>query len=247
MVHPHHPLVSLIAMGSPPPTPSISVACETGKFILVLWSIALGLVGIHLALNLFHYEVYELPWLMRQIFDVDEEDSFPTWFSGFLLLLTSVTCGLNARRESQLAGDNAASWTALGLGFLLLSIDEIAGMHETFNSMDLPFSWTVPGAIAATFAGGLLLPFLLRLPRKIAVRFVLGGVIYLGGALGVEVLTDPYLENDELNTLAYNLWTALEEFMEMGGVILFLEGARRTLIGSTEKTPGALQVNLKLR
>ena len=55
-------------------------------------------------------------------------------------------------------------------------------------------------------------------------RFVLAGGVYLGGALGVEVLTDPYLENDELNTLPYNLWTALEEAMEMGGVLIFLSG-----------------------
>ena len=38
----------------------------------------------------------------------------------------------------------------------------------------------------------------------------------------MEVLTDPYLENDELNTLPYNLWTAVEEAMEMAGVLIFL-------------------------
>ena len=53
---------------------------------------------------------------------------------------------------------------------------------------------------------------------------MLAGAVYLGGALGVEVLTDPYLENDELNTLAYNLWTALEESMEIAGMLIFLGG-----------------------
>lgn len=233
-------------MGIHAPETSISLEWPTYRFLLVLWSIAVGLVGIHVALNLFHYQVFDLPWLLRQIFDVDEEDSFPTWFSAFLLLLTSVVSAANAKRESQQRGPNAVSWTALGIGFLLLSIDEIAGMHETLNSLDLPFSWTVPGAIAAAFAGGVFLPFLLRLPRGIAIRFVVGGVVYLGGALGVEVLTDPYLENDELNTLAYNLWTAVEEFMEMGGVLIFLEGARRTLLGLGSK-PAGLQVKMNLR
>jgi hypothetical protein len=233
-------------MGSPGSVPPVTVDLQTRQFLIVLWSVAFGLVSIHVALNLFHYLLHELPWLARQIFDVDEEDSFPTWFSAFILLLTSVTNGLMARRDSQAGGGNAAPWTALGIGFLLLSIDEIAGMHETLNSMDLPFSWTVPGAILAAFAGGVFLPFLLRLPRAIAIRFAVGGAIYLGGALGVEVLTDPYLENDALNTLAYNMWTALEESMEMGGVLIYLEGARRMLLANTKSTTGLL-VSLKLR
>lgn len=224
----------------------ISFGWNTRQFLLVLWACTLGLVGIHLVLNLFHYLIYDLPWLLRQIFDVDEEDSFPTWFSSFILLLTAVTCGLNARRESTSNEANAASWTALGIGFLLLSIDEIAGMHETLNSMDLPFPWTVPGAILAAFAGGLFLPFLLRLPRRVALRFVLGGVIFLGGALGVETLTEPYLENDELNTLPYNLWTALEEFMEMAGVLVFLEGARQLLTGGRQQGDVPTRVTLDL-
>jgi hypothetical protein len=99
-------------------------------------------------------------------------------------------------------------------------------MHETVNSLDLigDMSWTVPGAIVAGAAGLYFIPFLLKIPRPLAMRFVLAGGVYLGGALGVEVLTDPYLENDELNTLPYNLWTALEEAKEMGGVLIFLGG-----------------------
>ena len=117
-------------------------------------------------------------------------------------------------------------WYLLSVGSLLLSIDEIAGIHETLNSIDMmgDMSWTIPGAIVAGLAGFYFVPFLLKLPRPLAIRFVLAGAVYLGGALGVEVLTDPYLENDELNTLAYNLWTALEESMEIAGVLIFLGG-----------------------
>jgi hypothetical protein len=209
------------------------------------WSLAGGLVGIHVVLNLIHYQVIELPWLLRQIFDVDEEDSFPTWFSAFLLLLTSVTCVLQSRRDCREGGQLAGQWMALGVGFLLLSIDEIAGMHETLNSA-VSFSWTIPGAIVAAFAGGYFVPFLMKLPRALAARFVLSGAIYLGGALGVEVLTDPYLENDELNTLAYNLWTAVEEFMEMAGVLIFLEGVRRVLTApNAQGIPPRLELTLR--
>jgi len=101
-------------------------------------------------------------------------------------------------------------------------------------------SWTVPGGIIAGATGLYFVPFLLKIPRPLAIRFVLAGAVYLGGALGVEVLTDPYLENDELNTLPYNLWTAVEEAMEMGGVLLFLGG----LFPRLRKEAADLQIQL---
>ena len=66
------------------------------------------------------------------------------------------------------------------------------------------------------------LPFLWALPARTRWLFILSGAIYIGGAVGVEWATIWYEENDQLNTLAYNLWNAVEESMEMTGVILFI-------------------------
>ncbi len=46
--------------------------------------------------------------------------------------------------------------------------------------------------------------------------------MYIGAAVGVELSTDWYAEEDLLNTLAYNLWNALEEGLEMAAVVLFM-------------------------
>ena len=132
----------------------------------MLWGVAVGLVAIHVILNLVHYLYTDLPWLARQIFDVDEEDSFPTWFSAMLLLLTSVSLWVNARTLQSSDSSLVERWYLLSVGFLLLSIDEIAGMHETLNSIDMmgDMSWTIPGAIVAGLAGLYFVPFLLNLP-----------------------------------------------------------------------------------
>ncbi|MFZ9681638.1 MAG: hypothetical protein ACO3DQ_00310 [Cephaloticoccus sp.] len=37
------------------------------------------------------------------------------------------------------------------------------------------------------------------------------------------------MENDQLNTLAYNLWTGVEEGMEMAGVLVFLSALLRLM------------------
>jgi hypothetical protein len=197
---------------------SISIS----KFVGVLWIIVGSMLGIHVLLNLIHYQVHDLPWLARQIFDVDEEDSFPTWYSASALLLTSLILWINARAHRNLGSSLRWHWYGLSIGFLVLSVDEIAGMHETLNSL-IDVSWAIPGGVLALFIGGVYLRFLSKIDRKTAIQFVLGGALFIGGAVGVELGTEPYLENDELNTLAYNLWTAVEEGMEMGGGLIFLK------------------------
>ena len=47
-----------------------------------------------------------------------------------------------------------------------------------------------------------------------------------GGAVGVEHFTD-----SDLNSLHYNMWTALEEGMEMTGVIVFMYAGSTTCAG----------------
>ncbi len=200
------------------------------------------LVGIHIALNIIHYQLHELPWLIRQIFDVDEEDSFPTWYSASALLLTSGCLWVKARSSGRKQDSLVWHWYGLAIGFLLLSVDEIAGVHETFNSV-IEISWAIPGGILALFLAGVYLMFLLQIERRLAVQFILGGALFVGGAVGVELLTEPYLENDELNTLPYNLWTAVEEGMEMGGVLVFL----RALLYSMKGDASATEVQITLK
>lgn len=191
-----------------------------------LWGCVAFLIGVHTVLTILHYEVVEIPWYVRQIFDVDEEDSFPTWYSASALLLTAVVLWVQTQRVRRLSQPLRWHWFGLSAGFLFLSVDEIAGMHETLNSIT-EISWAVPGAVVAAMVGGVYLMFLLQIERRTAIHFVIGGAVFLGGAVGVELYTEPYLANDQLNTLAYNLWTAVEEGMEMAGVLIFLQALLR--------------------
>lgn len=207
-------------------SPQLQLTISIQQLMKVLWITVGALIGVHVSLMCLHYRVFEVPWYLRQIFDVDEEDSFPTWYSAFALLLTAAVLGVNARRLKGTA--HRWHWLGLAVGFVLLSIDEIAGVHETINSLTKE-SWAVPGMILVALIAGAYLPFLARLDRRTAIQFVIGGAVFVGGAIGVEYYTEPYLKNDELNTLAYNLWTALEEGMEMSGVLIFLQALLRSM------------------
>ena len=194
---------------------------STGSLVRYLTCTVVGLLAIHCALQLWHYQWNELPWSLRQIFDVDEEDSIPTWYSTSALLLTSVLLLLISQRKRAEQDPWVRYWYGLSLTFAALSLDEIAGFHETLNSM-IDYSWAIPGGIMAATFGLLYLRFLWHLPAQIRWLFVVSGCIFLGGAVGVELYTDWYDDENLLNTLAYNLWTAVEEGMEMGGVVLFI-------------------------
>ncbi|MFT4590663.1 MAG: hypothetical protein ACI8QF_004795 [Limisphaerales bacterium] len=84
-----------------------------------------------------HFEVSELLWLLRWIFDVDEEESVPTWYSARALLLTFSMLWINARAGCRAVGK--LHWRRYGLagGFLLFSVDEIAGVHGPLRTEPL--------------------------------------------------------------------------------------------------------------
>ena len=197
------------------------VSFSSESFIKGSALLCLALLVIHCVLTIVHYRLLELPWLLRELFDVDEEESIPTWFSSSMLLITSLNLFLIAHVARLEKERDAPYWWGLGAGFLFMSVDEIAGFHETLNSVT-EFSWALPGLIVAAIIGGAYLGFLTRLPGAFAVKFMVAGSVFVGGAVGVELATEPYLYNDALDTLAYNLWTPVEEGMEMGSVIFFL-------------------------
>ena len=180
---------------------------------------ALILLACHGALTIYHYRIEELPWLLRQLFDVDEEDALPTWFSTILLLIVSAILWYCAQLERAGADRWAVYWYVLSVGFLLMSIDEVAGIHETINTV-IESHWAVGGGILALMIGLCFVPFLLGLPRRTALLFVVAGVAYIAGAVGIEILGQPM----DADTLEYNLLTLVEEGLEMFGVILFLYG-----------------------
>ena len=60
--------------------------------------------------------------------------------------------------------------------------------------------------------------------------FLVVGAIYGGGAVGVEHFTD-----SDVNSLHYNMWTALEEGMEMMGVILLICAVLDHMRGTPER------------
>ena len=184
------------------------------EYSFTLLALALALVAIHLFLYIYHYQLEELPWLLRQLFDLDEENNLPTWYSSFLLLNNAFFLHIYSSREGLL---KKGYWKLLAFGFLLLSLDEVAGLHESLNTA-IEMNWAILGAILVMFVAVFFVPFLLALPRRLALLFILAGSLYFSGAIIVELLG----EDLDIDTLTYAFTVSLEEGLEMVGAWVFL-------------------------
>ena len=208
----------------------------------VLLIVALTLLACHGALAIVHYRIHELPWLLRQLFDVDQENNLPSWYSGFLLLAAALLLWFCARQKAAEGDSWSGHWSALAVGFLLMSVDEVAGIHETINSI-IVMSWAIPAMFLALLIGLAFVPFLLELPRRTALLFGLAGAVYVAGAAGMEIIGNSMVGQQLRDTLGYNLTTLLEESLEMLGVILFLHSLLRYMRGPGE---GSVHASLEV-
>lgn len=205
-------------------TTPLSIELNTLKTVRLLFVLACVLASLHVAVMLLWYGDH-LPfddWWQIALFDLDEEESFGTWFSAVILLIAGQLSLYEAYRGKHASQRWWLCWLCLGLGFHLLSVDEVAGMHEYLNTAVEDTPWTTFAAVLLGFVALFFLPFLWALPLRTRVLFIVAGLIYVGGAVGVERGTDWYQDNDLLDTLEYNLWTVVEEFMEMSGIILYI-------------------------
>lgn len=181
-----------------------------------------------------HYHLS--PKSVLNVFDVDAEPSVPTYFSCVVLLTCSVALAVTAFVIRSQGGTNH-HWKVLSAGFLLMSVDEVAMLHErTARNIDalvknIPHpaaSWTVGGVIVVVGVFFYFLPFLRALPARTRWQFLISGAIFVGGAVGVEIPEGEYLARHGKDFVS-DLFMAGEEMMEMGGSILFLSAVLQYL------------------
>ncbi|MEO7658918.1 MAG: hypothetical protein ABIV48_04825 [Pyrinomonadaceae bacterium] len=164
-----------------------------------------------------------------KLFNLDLEVNVPTFFSVLLLtsasaLLAVVTFNRFKQRLSQ-----RYLWAILSLGFLFMAFDEMASVHErliepTREIMGIEnlglfyYAWVIPAFGLIAVLGLAYLKFLIDLPKPTRFYFLLAATMFLGGAVGLELLEGVY----GTGTLMYNIFVTCEEALEMGGVIVLI-------------------------
>jgi hypothetical protein len=167
------------------------------------------------------------------LFNVNHEQNIPTLFSVILLLACAGLLGLISYFQHMQKVELSMYWAILSLGFIYMAIDEFTELHEKLSNHITPligdhsggffqFSWVIPALILVIFLGIFFLKFLLHLPKKTRVAFIIAGMVYLIGLIGIEMPGGYYAALHGGTNLTYSLITTLEESLEMLGLILFI-------------------------
>ncbi len=164
-------------------------------------------------------------------FSFDVEGNIPTLYSALSVLFCSAILALITRVQWHKPDGKRFYWLGLAILFLLLGLDEGTAIHEQIGTfleryMDargaLYFLWVVPYGIGTVVLGLIYLKFVWELPKDTRVYFIVAGVVFQTGALGVEMLGAREAELNGYWTLTYSLLYSLEEMLEMLGIILFI-------------------------
>lgn len=202
---------------------------------------ALVLSTIYLVTQESAIRFFPLPeWLttIYRFFDVDEELSIPTWFSQVLLLLIAVSALIASRLQRDHRPKHSRAWGFLAVVFLIASIDEGVGFHETLvrpmwsllgiEDPRLTLVWLAPALVVVTIVVLVLSRFLVTLDRPVRRLLIGGGVIFLTGAVVMETLSVAMrLMGEDLRLLWRRIGfigTGIEELLEMLGAIIILWG-----------------------
>jgi len=175
---------------------------------------------------------YREPW--TRILNLDREMNIPTWYSGLMLVFCGlITRGIFTIKKSQ-SDRFWRQWQMLSIIFFILAIDEIASIHEILiiddlaDALNLPSFWhsvwVIPGTILVAIFIWKYWKFILYLPKPLRRDFLMAISLYIGGALGMEMVGSYYDGIDGQQNLIYAMLATIEEVMEMMGCVVFIYG-----------------------
>lgn len=165
-----------------------------------------------------------------RMFDINRETNVPTWFSSVELLLCAGGLALIAWRTRACGGPFVRHWGFLALVFVFLSLDEVAMIHDNLSGSItariettgvLRYVWVVPYGLAVLVLGACYLRFFFHLPVRSRVLFAAAATLYVGGALGFEMISGWWESYHEGGVVSLTL-TSIEETGEMLGVATFV-------------------------
>jgi hypothetical protein len=201
------------------------------------------LLIMHVTLQVWHYEVHLVPDLFKDLFDVNEENNFPSWYSTAMLLLTSGILFAIAGKRRREGAPDARPWFWLSVIYCFLSLDECAGLHETVNTMmdglhgGIYFTWVLVWTPLVLVFAWIYLRFWWGLPPRVRLLVAIAGVAMVGSQLGIEEFSMGF----DSEKLPYNLMTAVEEGFKMYSEALFIHALLLYIRGS-DRVPATIGI-----
>lgn len=222
----------------------MTIAISSRRMRQAMISIAIGMTLLSLTTVLTPEQRQHPMRGVARLVNLNAEMSYPAWYSSLGLAVSAILLALSAAVErSEERRRFRRHWVALALIFAGLSADEIVGLHESLGtalqrhyslSGFLTHAWVVPAFVGVVFLGLAYLRFLFVLAPRTRNGLILAGLVYVGGAAGVEMVNGKIASLYSRGALIYALGTHVEEFMELCGIALLIS----TLISHIARSTG---------
>lgn len=233
-----HPPTHMIAGAEAPPAPG-TLRMNVHRIARLLWLATAIVLGLGI-LREGVLEIVGTGTVLKDLrhFALDAEHSLPTWFESLIMATASALLAIMAVLSRRHDPQNRWHWTLLALVFILMSMDEAVSFHEatmaplreTFKlSGFLYFSWVILAAPILIVLAIFYIPFMLRLPRRTALRFAIAGAMFVGGAFGLEFVGGYFVSAGGFESLPYKIAATCEETLEITGMVLFVTSLLRHL------------------
>jgi hypothetical protein len=170
-----------------------------------------------------------------KFFDLDGKANIPQTFQAIGLLAIAFFLFGIARHNRAQNNPLTIYWKVLAWIFVFLTFDGICGIHNQMHAFHAKndeeqrkqgvffFSWTLAYMGLMLPVGIWYLNFLFKLPRTLAIEILVAGVIYVMGAMGMEMVYGWFRAHyGHVRGSTVAILTTIEESMETLGEMLML-------------------------
>ena len=208
--------------------------------VIAIFLIICSVIGQLIKFN-FDIDGFFLSGLIDNFF-LGSESNVPTYYISFLNLSSAVLLFIITAVEKKNRKPYFLQWTILSLGFLYISMDEVVEIHEELSNLVAgiinlnnqgfyTFSWVIPGIIIVLLLALFFARFITNLDSGTRVNFLIAAILYVGGAIGLEMLGGRYYGIHGSDNLTYRMMQNVEESLEMAGLIVFIWALMRYMSG----------------
>jgi hypothetical protein len=207
----------------------IAVAPRSIVKSLMIGVIFFTIVSVAIQIGKYVYD-FQDDWL--DLFNVDQELNFPTWYSALMIAFCAILLRIIAIGKKQQGDRFTPDWRLLSLIFGFLAIDEIVSIHEILiipemsEALHLPWflysAWVIPGIIFVGWFARRFSKFVQHLPAQARLHFISAACTYVGGALIMEMIGSYVAQSLSQQHILYGLCTVVEEFLELTGIVMFI-------------------------
>lgn len=177
------------------------------------------------ALAFFRWPEGSLGYETVKMFWLDTEHNLPTLYQFLTLAFAAALMFIIAQQPGAGVPADRLRWRVLAGVFIFLALDEFLRIHETVGDTS-SFHFGAVGLViyvpVVVVLGLWWSPLLRRLDARPRMLLLVSAVLYVGGAAGVESLSQLYAGIAGKTTPLYVLLATLEEALEMAGVALLI-------------------------